>query len=639
MEFAEYGFILKKYRWFIITTMAVVTSLAALYIFTQKPIYKSNCKILMLDVNDKAAIASLVFNNASAGPQGNRDPMLNQIELLKTRPVLEEVRKRCSIINDTGGPAELSSILAMFEYELLKNTNIVNITCKNKNKQKAARILNTLVEVFIEYNQKENRKEITAVVAFLKEQIEQQKERVRSAEQKVIDFKTKSKMVSLDQETRMLVTTLANLESERIGIESELKGLQAQRSDIENRLTTTGIQASPQFTTLTSTREAISNSIIHQGARLREIASHITAQYGAMRNLPPLEMQLTRLMRDEQIMNTIYTNLMTTYEEYRVREASRIANIRMIEPAEPNDIPVWPKKRNSISLAALVGLILGISMALFSESIKDRPKDIEEIKQILQIPSLGSIPALKNEPVLFAKHTISSLPSDAIQLLYVNLKFKHISVTRNTSLMVTSAQPGEGKSIIAANLAITAALMGQRTALIDYDFRNPFEKSLFDRQFQKGIDDYLAGTASFNQITWTPDFAPNLTIFSNKMIMTPAGKQIVLQKTAEFINEVKTLYQLVIFDTTPITLFAEPLDLARYTDAILCVTDRSKCSRTWLKKLRDLLQDKELHCAGVIINNSETELVNKYKPSRKRPVNTIATAELLLQAGNSNFKS
>jgi tyrosine-protein kinase Etk/Wzc len=522
----------------------------------------------------------------------------------------------------------------MFEYEQLKNTNIVNITCKNKDKQTAARILNTLVEVFIEYDQKENRKEITAVVEFLKEQIEQQEERVRSAEQKVIDFKTKSKMVSLDQETRMLVTTLANLESEQIGIESELKGLQAQRSDIESRLTINGIQANPQYTTLTSTREAVSNSIIHYDARLREIGSHITAQYKNMRNLPPLEMQLARLMRDEQIMNTIYTNLMTTYEEYKVREASRIANVRMIEPAEPNDIPVWPKKKNIVALAVLVSLILGISIALFFESIKDRPKDIEEIKQILQIPFLGSIPTLKRESVLFTKDNIASLPSEAIQRIYTNLKFKHISTTENTSLMITSTQPGEGKSIVAANLAFIAASMGKRTALIDFDFRNLSERSLFGRQFRKGIHDYLAGSASFDQITWTPDFAPNLTIFSNNKMTTPSGKQIVLQKTAAFVNDLKVLYQLVIFDTTPITLFSEPLDLARYVDTILCITDRFKCSRTWLKRLRDLLQEKELPCAGVIINNSGPEFIDMYKLYRKWPMNTIETAGIPLQESN-----
>ncbi|MDG5814696.1 polysaccharide biosynthesis tyrosine autokinase [Chitinispirillales bacterium ANBcel5] len=613
MEFIDYWNVIVRRKWVIAASFFVIVAAAATYVLLADPVYESQCKILL--VEDRAGgggFGDMGLENIMMQSIGRSDPILTQIEIIKTRPIIEEVIRRCDVRDEEGKLAAYSSFLGKFSFEHIRQTNIVKISARDTDPQRAALYANTLAEVFSEQSQHLNQENVRSAKEFIESQLIVQKEKVEEAENALMEFKTGSHTVALDQETSIRVSAMAELEAERIRLESELRGLEAQREEVEKRLSAVGSQAAPHYTSFANTREQININETSLTARLRAINAQLNRQHQSMKDLPPLEIQLARLIRNERIMNEIYTNLLSQFEEYKIREAAQVASIKLIEPAVPGENPVLPQKKRGVAAAALAGLFFGIGLSFFYEYVKDKPYNIGEIKKILQTNSLGAVPYIGKKVNIFMKDEPHSLSAEALRLVYTNLKFKNVLTEENSSIMISSAQPGEGKTTLTANLAYFIADMGKKTALVSLDLRRPALDKIFSTRFKKGISDYLIGEADLDEIAWTPEYASNLTIFPSVRVPPNPAELIASPKMLYFIEELKETYDVVLFDTPPITMVAETLYLAQGMKGVVLVADYAGTSRRGLRHMQEMLSDKNLPVLGVIINKVNKNAGFKY---------------------------
>ncbi|MFP4162802.1 MAG: GumC family protein [Chitinispirillaceae bacterium] len=613
MEKIDFWSTICRRKLIIVVSLLLVISIAGAYLLLTAPIYESYCHLLLIDDGKLADSESFSQKDFMIQTLGKSDPVLTQIQMLKTRPVIEEVIRRCDIRDDLGEFATRKMVLEKFRFEHVKSTNLIRISCRDKNREKAALYVNTLAEVFLEQNQFINRQNVRNVKSFLENQLIVQKRKVEEAERMVIDFKRSSKTVSLGEETSVRVTALAELEAERIKLESELKGLEAQSAEIEKRLNLAGSRAAPNYSSLAASREQIAISMTNINARLRSVRIQISLQNQNMKDVPPLEIQLAKLEREERIMNEIYSNLLTKYEEYKIREAANVGSIKIVEPAAPPRKPVFPQKKKGMALAGMAGIFFGLGAAFLFEYIKDRPHDINEVKNILNTSVLGAVPYLHKESQFFMKDDPRSAAAEAVRLIHTNLKFKNVLGRDHVALMVTSAQPGEGKSLVTVNLASAFACLGRKTALVSLDLRRPAFDRVFKRKFGKGLTDYLIGEANMGQISWSADFIPNLTVVPSGRIPPNPTELTISPRMESFIELMKSSFDIVLFDTAPITMVAETLELARKEiDGIVLVADISGTSRKGLVMMNEMLQGKKLPVLGVVANKIGKELRGRY---------------------------
>lgn len=613
MELIDYLTIILRHKWIILGSFLVALAATTTQVFLSKPIYESQCKILLVDDKGKNSLADFSMDDMMLQTLGKSDPIQTQIEILKTRPIFEQTIKRCNIRTDKNELISVNAFQKRFKFDYIKATNIITITYRDTDREKAPFITNALASVFSEQNQKLNQEEMRIAKEFIENQLTVQKRKIEEAELMVMNFKSSSKTVSLDKETSLQVNAIAGLESELISLQSQLKGVEAQKCEIENRLKQTGSQAAPYYSTLLATNEQTNSTATNLNARITAIKNEIDKQYLSIKDLPPLETKLARLVREQQIMNEIYTNMLSKYEEYKIREVAQVSSIKMIEPAIAADIPVLPKKKKNIALAGLAGLFLGFGISFLIEYLRDRPYSIDEIKKLLgDINTLGTVPYFIKESPLFMKDNSSSIQAESIRIIHTNLKFSDAFTKEHISLMATSSQPGEGKTTLSANLAIEFAKMGKNTALVNLDLRNPSFEKLFKDKFKKGLTDYLIGEASFQQIAHKIDL--------NGLTIIPCGQRppnptelIASQKMADFVNHVHSSFDIVLFDTAPITMVAESLDIARKMDGIIIVADASNASRRGLQAIHNIFQDKELPVLGVVVNKVGKEMLGKYR--------------------------
>jgi succinoglycan biosynthesis transport protein ExoP len=601
VELSEYLYLFWRRRAVISIAFLSVVITVGVYVFRLTPLYEADCKLLLIE--DKSALlANSPSTDLMLQTLGQSDPVSTQIEIVRTRPILADVIALAGVVDARGRPERTDVLKVQLKVEGIRNTNLISVSYRNPNPQRAAAVINTLARVYVERNQKLNQEAIASSKAFIEGQLAIQKELVQQAGNRTLEFKKSNGIFSLEDEAQGLATAQAQLETTRIQLETQLKGAMAQKADLAAKINAPGALSDRFYAYWTTTLEQVDSQITSLMAQQKNTATQIDDLKVRLGRLPPNEAELARLVRDEKIATDIYTGLLSQYEEVRVNQAAKIASVRLIEPAVEPDTPVFPQKTKYLLLAALLGLLLGFSAAILMEHFDDSLRSLAEVKEILPYDVLGYVPYHKSRSMLFMATAPRSPVSEALRLVQANFKFKPIAQEKSFSVMVTSAMPGEGKSTLAANLCLAFAGSGSRAAVVSLDLRRPVFDVIFDRKMTKGITDYLIGESTLEDIM-VGENGRGITIVPSGTVPPNPSELVSSKKVPELMRYLKEHFDVVVYDTPPITLVAETLDLARYVDGIILVVDTSIATRSALHAMNDLVSNKDLVILGTVLNN------------------------------------
>lgn len=601
MELKEYVYLIWRKKALIIASFLAVVLTAGVYVFLATPLYEADCKLLLVEDKSISLVGGSSGTDMMLRTLGKSDPISTQIEIIKTRPILSKVVELAGIAGKNGKPVGTKDLKAQLSVEAVRNTNLISIAYRHKDPQLAATVVNTLARVFIEQNQRLNQEDIASTKHFIETQLAAQKKILAEAEKKVLEFKRSHELLSLDHEAEGLVNTQVQLEASRMQIETELKGALAQQADLTAKIAAADAVTDRFYSYWTTTLEQVKGQITILMAQQANIDSQIAQISRAIGQLPPQQSELARLLENERIANEIHTTLLSKYEEVRVNEAAKIASIRLIEPAVVTDTPVFPKKRQYLLLAAAAGLLLGFSLAFVLDYFDDSIRSLEELKAILPYDILGYIPYQEAESMLYISTAPQSPISEAFRLVQANLKFKPMARGKSFTIMVTSALPGEGKSTVAANLALVFATDGTRAAIVNLDLRRPTFNVIFGRRMDKGITDYLIGDSSLDEIMVKED-GRSVTIVPSGTVPPNPSELMASNKVQQLMKHLSEHFDVVVYDTPPMTLVAEALDLARAVDGIIFVVDTTTVSRSALRAMNELMVNKDLAVLGTVLN-------------------------------------
>ena len=201
------------------------------------------------------------------------------------------------------------------------------------------------------------------------------------------------------------------------------------------------------------------------------------------------------LKREADSNREVYESLLNQTKETGIAGERRATNVRVIDPAELPRGPISPNIRADMTFALVAGLVLAIGLAFGFEYLDNRIKTPQELKAHLGIPFLGMVPIVptdKDPNPLMDKSALPQNFAEAFKSIRTNVLFS--SAEEGTrSIVVTSAGPGEGKSVVASNLAMALAQAGQRVLLIDADMRRPRVHEIFGGDQEPGLSNALSG--------------------------------------------------------------------------------------------------------------------------------------------------
>ncbi len=347
-------------------------------------------------------------------------------------------------------------------------------------------------------------------------------------------------------------------------------------------------------------------------------------------HLPTQTLQYARLERDLKLNENLYLTMKQKYEESRITEAGQMGKVRILDPALVA-AKVKPDKRMNLLLGIFLGLGLGIGYAFVREFLDNTVKAVEQLER-KGLTVLGIIPDMHHQRGGVIKRQIAnpskggtdfrrrlityedpkSPVSESYRSLRTNIAYSS-GDKKIKSLLVSSPQPGEGKSTTAANLAIAFAQLRKRTLLIDADLRKPVQHNVFDQARGPGLSEYLIGEIDDIQSIIHATKVENLYIITAGGLPPNPSELLGSETMSKLVDRLEQEWDMVLFDSPPIVAVTDASMISGEIDAIAMVVKAGQTDRAAVDRALDTIRNVKAPLIGAILNGANPEtLAGKY---------------------------
>lgn len=340
-----------------------------------------------------------------------------------------------------------------------------------------------------------------------------------------------------------------------------------------------------------------------QGAQEREksLQNVVKVISGRLEQLPQKELGMTRLMSEVQSLQDAYQNLSNQYQVLRISEEAKIADARLANDAEVPLRPIAPQRSRIIIYALVVGLLCGIGLTLVLDALDNRIRDESDAKRVINLPILASVPLVKvSQHDMILSEDKPSILLEHYRMLRTNIAFSAIDGPIK-SVVVTSSVPNEGKSTCAANLAIAAALSGEKVILVDCDLRRPTVHKMLNLHDGIGLSNVVMGTATLEEALQETSI-PGLRVLTAGPATPNLFKLISSATMRSVLQRLADQEDFVVFDTPPALGLADARVISVVADATLLVVSCNEATRQAIAHTRDLLAQSGTHLIGILLN-------------------------------------
>jgi len=463
-----------------------------------------------------------------------------------------------------------------------KASNILRLSYESSSMLFATELVNAIARAYLRQNVERRSAEADQSLQFLEEQLPLIKENVTRAEEELNRFKTRTKTYSVDSTARILLDQSTTIEQKR-------QELLLQREALSQRY-------KPNHPTIRAIDE-----------QLAATAHELEALNQQINTLPSAQRDLLRLQRDADVSTQLYINLLNNAQQLRVAKAGTVGNVRIIDYAIPDNIPVAPKKTLIIAISAVVGLILGVLGAFVLRMLRPTLRDAEEVEKATGLAVYASIPESAAQQKLDSHNRGSRgehyVPSGKSQLLALaapedsaieslrslrtGLAFALMGA-HNKNIVITGPTAALGKSFVAANLSTLLAITEKRVLLVETDLRRPQLGRYFGYHRVPGLSNVLAGTARLEDvIIHQPEPGLTLDVLPSGQIPPNPGELLLSPAFGELLERLQPYYDHIILDSAPVLPVADTLAVAQHASTVFMV---ARAEQSTARELRDAVQ-------------------------------------------------
>ncbi len=644
--------------WLAALVAAVFTGLAVVYVQTAPKIYQSSAVIYVDPKNEGAVFEGL--KGVRQASWESLDALKSMAEGIRNGTVILRVVERLKLREDAdflppkpGGyaDAELVDLIARrVDAELRRGTRLIDVSVKDRSPERAQAMTAAFIEEFQDLIREQNRASAEKSRTTLEEEAAAQLARVHAVEEKLQEFRLKHTDVALDENRDLTSTKLEDLDKLLSAAANDvlLKRAELEQyqeipdSEIErvleignygsqdhvqkmilarNQKRAEFVRIKEQHTPAHPTYQAYEADLRGLEEEMRLVSRSIgeSIEQGYARAVEH-EKKLRQTVQDQKLKLIEVDGIMKEFRTHvRAVEAATSTYTRLLDRINDTDVTrgvdetvvrtfseplvpthaVSPKKTLTVAAAGVFGTMAGLALVLAIGLLDRTLHSRRQVESTLGLAVLAEIPRAfpKDRDLgetLFVTRDPTSLVSEGIRSLRTSL-----SAHAPRSVMVTSASPGEGKSFLAANLAILQANMGYRTLLVDADFRRPSMAGIFidplrGREGQEGL-----ATQGFCQET----AFKNLHLISCGRFASDTGEPMNGEIFARMLHEAYASFDCVIIDTSPILAVSDGLNYSRHADAVVLVVRAGETGADSAKQAVRELQRMRAALVGVVLNS------------------------------------
>jgi succinoglycan biosynthesis transport protein ExoP len=549
--------------------------------------------------------------------------------------------------------ARISEFLGGLTIAPVRNTRLVEIRYTSTDPVFAAQAANALAAAYIEQNQEFKRSTSQEATGFLGDRLKEQKGAVEASERALQEFKVKNGAVTIAdgassiavQRLTDLNTALIKAKTERINKEAlynqlksmqtagtietfpavlaneYIQGLKSNLAQVQREHAQLSERYGENHPEMTKSRSAIESAGAKLTSEIAKVVEGVNSEYraalaqeqslqGAMNAqreeaLGQNKMSVTYsvLQREADSNRQIYESLLQQTREAGISGERRATNVRVVDPAEVPRGPISPNLRADMTFALVAGLVLAVGLAFGFEYLDNRIKTPQELKAHLGIPFLGMVPTVPNDrdknPLL--DNGVPPNFAEAFKSVRTNVLFSSAEDGLR-SVVITSAGPGEGKSLVASNLAVALAQAGQRVLLIDADMRRPRVHEIFGGEQEPGLSNVLAGNAKTSEAV-RKSKTSGLWLMPAGHIPPNPAELLGSRRYSDFIASLSAHFDWVLLDTPPVMVVADSSIVANQSTGVVFVVRADHTSRHAVRAAVEQLESANAHLIGSVLNS------------------------------------
>ena len=328
------------------------------------------------------------------------------------------------------------------------------------------------------------------------------------------------------------------------------------------------------------------------GAREAELGRQVDVASVDLRGIPGRTIDEVRLRRNAQLKEQTYTALQQRFDQSRLAAEATVPDVRILDPAIVPQRPIKNTTPRLLLMGFVFGLGLGMVGAIVLDRVDPRVRYPEQVSRDLGLPILGAVPHLRTKE-----------PAEVVEALRgLRLNVAHEFGAGPVVFTVTSPEPGDGKSFVSANLALTFADGGHRTLLIDGDIRRGVLHRRFKCNRQPGLVDFIQGHAPRDQIVQETPY-PRLSIIGCGTRTQRAPEVLGSPAMADLFTELREQYDVIVVDSPPLTAGVDPFVLGTVTGALLVVLRTGKSHRGITGAKLEVLERLPIRLLGAVLND------------------------------------
>jgi capsular exopolysaccharide synthesis family protein len=532
------------------------------------------------------------------------------------------------------------------------SSRLVAISFASHDPRIAADVVNSLMRAFIERNFELRHNAISESSVWLARELDDIRDKMQRSTGEVEQFQKANGIPDLDPSSNSYAVEMTDLNKQLADAQSQRIQLEAYLRHSSDPQSLPQVRSNPVIQALMQ-KQAETNADLAQAkviyganhptvkklqnqgdelgrgikAQLAGVLSELRTSYradqareqllsnevkGATQNLSTLS-QYNALKKEAQADRELYDSLYAKVKEAAISAASKSSNIHVVNRARILDHPTRPHRLLNIAAGILVGLIGGVVLAFVREGMEDRIHTADDIRywtgqssiavvpaiapederKLLSIPGRKLLPMPKQDsvyqPDLFLLARPSAPESEAVHALRTTLLLCHKKRALKV-IVVTSPLPGEGKTTLANNLAVALSACG-RTCLIDADLRRPSVGNSFRLDPGKGLEHYLSGIATLEQVSIEPTGTKNLVVIPSVLPTDNPIHMLTDTGMKDLISRLRESFDFIVLDTPPILPYADSRALASIADGVVLVSRAGQTSRGAMRRSMELLAE------------------------------------------------
>ncbi|HGU9293198.1 polysaccharide biosynthesis tyrosine autokinase [Escherichia coli] len=481
-----------------------------------------------------------------------------------------------------------------------KDTGMLNLSLTGEDPDLIAKILDDISNNYLAQNIARQAAQDAKSLEFLNKQLPQVRTDLDSAEGKLNEYRKQKDSVDLSLEAKSVLDQIVN-------VDNQLNELTFRESEISQLYT----KEHPTYKALMEKQKTLQEE---KGRLNKKISS-----------MPATQQEVLRLSRDVESGRAVYMQLLNRQQELNIAKSSAIGNVRIIDEAVTQPIPVKPKKVLTVLIGFILGAIISIGAVLIQIFLRrgiESPEQLEE----LGINVYATIPVseylskkrvkgikqskLDGSEVFLILENPADIAIEALRGLRTSLHFAMMEA-RNNVLMISGASPNAGKTFISTNLAAIIAQTGKSVLFIDTDMRKGYVHKLFNSSNENGLSDVLVGKTS------PSDAVRKLTdagfdFIARGMVPPNPAELLMHHRFDSLIKWASANYDLVIIDTPPILAVTDAAIIGNYAGTTLLVARFEENTAKEIEVSIKRFENSGVTVKGCILNWAMKKASNYY---------------------------